>query len=462
MSTQYQLRRGTTAECLLFTGAQGEVVVDTDKNTLVVQDGVTAGGYPQATQVQVSNGTFYYNEDVSSAADAYILIPKTTTNVPTAYFDGVQFGFVSVHPNTGPSTANFQGLGVKSLKYPGGVDPLAGDINGRVYLIYDAANGWLEIQRKAIGPPPQIRTVGASVSGNAVTASLSPCTIDFRSSSLGNGTPTTRNVTSTISVTAPSGATLGTQSGVSSRIVILAINGPSGAELAITNLAGGLNLDETTLINTVAISGSATSASVVYSTTARTGVPFRVVGFFDSTQPSAGVWTTTPSQVQGQGGQTIVGASTTKITSGSSQSTIGTSTDFTSIPAGVKRITISLSGVSTNSSSFYLLQIGAGSVDTAGYSGVSASGTALGANSTAGWLIGVNQTAAGLYSGLVTLVNISGNTWVESGCVGAPTLVGSISSGTKTLSGVLDRIRLTTVIGTDTFDAGSMNILYEV
>lgn len=43
-----QLRRGTTAQHASFTGLVGEVTVDTDKDTLVVHDGVTAGGYPLA------------------------------------------------------------------------------------------------------------------------------------------------------------------------------------------------------------------------------------------------------------------------------------------------------------------------------------------------------------------------------------------------------------------------------
>lgn len=309
MADQLQLRGGTTAQNLAFTGAQREVTVDTTTNSLVVHNGVTAGGFRMATSAQLTGGTFYYNEDAGSAPNAYLLTPKANTTTPSSYQDGVQFGFVTVNANTGPSAANFSALGVKNLKYPGGVDPLAGEIFGRVYLIYDAVNDWMEIQRKALGPPPQIRTVGASVGSNTLTANLQPCVIDFRATSLGSGVITTRSVTSAISVTAPAGATLGTASGVASRIVILAILGPSNVELALVNLAGGVNLDETTLINTVAITSGSTSASVIYSTTARTGVPFRVVGFIDSTQATAGTWSTVPSTVQGAGGQALAALS---------------------------------------------------------------------------------------------------------------------------------------------------------
>lgn len=148
MADQLQLRRGTTAQIATFTGGQGEVIVDTDKDTLVVQDGATAGGFPLASESAVVDGTFYFNDDVSggSIADSYILSPKANTNIPTSYMDGQQYGFVTANANTGPSTATFSALGVRSLKWPGGIDPVAGEISGRVYLIFDATNNWFEIQ----------------------------------------------------------------------------------------------------------------------------------------------------------------------------------------------------------------------------------------------------------------------------------------------------------------------------
>lgn len=309
MADQLQLRRGTTAQNLLFTGAQGEVIVDTDKNSLVVHNGSTAGGFPLASTRQLYDATFYYNEDAGSAADAYILTPKANTISPSAYLGGIQFGFVTTHPNTGPSTATFQGLGVKSLKFPGGVDPIAGELSGRVYLIYDEVNGWLEIQRKAVAATPQIRSITASVAGSALTVGLLPCGIDFRASTLSSGLVQSRNIVSTVSITVPSGATLGTANAVASRLVILAIFGPVNVELAVVNIAGGNNLDETTLINTTAISAASTASNVIYSTTARSGVPFRVVGFVDSTQATAGAWASAPTTVQGEGGQALSGLS---------------------------------------------------------------------------------------------------------------------------------------------------------
>lgn len=52
-----QLRRGTTSEHSTFTGLVGEITVDTTKDTLVVHDGATAGGYPLAKASDVAAGT---------------------------------------------------------------------------------------------------------------------------------------------------------------------------------------------------------------------------------------------------------------------------------------------------------------------------------------------------------------------------------------------------------------------
>ena len=155
---------------------------------------------------------------------------------------------------------------------------------------------------------PQISSVSASVATNALTVGMTGRYLDFRSTTLATGTATTI-LAGTLSLTAPSSATLGTVSAQASRIVLLAINNAGTVELAVVNLSGGVNLDETTLINTTAISAGATAANVVYSTAARTGVAFRIVGFVDSTQATAGTWATAPSLVQGSGGQALAAMS---------------------------------------------------------------------------------------------------------------------------------------------------------
>lgn len=144
-------------------------------------------------------------------------------------------------------------------------------------------------------------------------------------------------------------------------------------------------------------------------------------------------------------------------------STSGTAIDFTGIPSWVKRITVMFSVVSTNGTSNTLVQIGdAGGIETTGYtSGVSQSNNTIVTSSTAGFIVSSGQSAASTYSGLITISLIGSNQWILSGVLFNPVGATHPSAGNKTLSDVLDRIRITTVNGTDTFDAGSINILYE-
>jgi hypothetical protein len=144
-------------------------------------------------------------------------------------------------------------------------------------------------------------------------------------------------------------------------------------------------------------------------------------------------------------------------------STSGTSIDFTSIPSWVKRITIMFNGVSTNGTSIKLVQIGAGSVTTSGYlSSSTTTGTTSATSATAvGYNFGTNSTADAI-NGIMTIASFGSNVWVSSHAAYAnSTPQGVFGGGTVTLSGTLDRVRITTVGGTDAFDAGSINILYE-
>jgi hypothetical protein len=161
--------------------------------------------------------------------------------------------------------------------------------------------------------PPQagIQSITATAAANALTVTLNPTTLDFRSSTLTSGAVVTRTVSSAISVVVSSGSTLGTVSAIQSRIVVLAIDNAGTVELAVVNIAGGNDLTETGLITTTAEGGAggADSASTIYSTTARTSVAYRVVGYVESTQATAGTWATTPSTIQGCGGQALTAMS---------------------------------------------------------------------------------------------------------------------------------------------------------
>lgn len=155
----------------------------------------------------------------------------------------------------------------------------------------------------------KIQPISASVASSALTVTLLSTILDFRSTTLGSGVITTVVVPSTISIVCPSTATLGTINAVQSRIAVIAINNAGTVELALVNMSGGSGLDETGLISTTAIAAASNSETLYYSTTARTSVAYRLVGYVESTQATAGTWATSPSTVQGVGGQAFIAMS---------------------------------------------------------------------------------------------------------------------------------------------------------
>jgi hypothetical protein len=149
---------------------------------------------------------------------------------------------------------------------------------------------------------------------------------------------------------------------------------------------------------------------------------------------------------------------------GTSVTASGTSVDFTSIPSWVKRITVMFQGLSTNGTSTVQIQVGAGSFTTSGYLGAVAftGGGSTGANLTSGLGVVNGIVASSVIHAVATIVNITGNNWAYGINGGfSSTAAGINGGGSISLSGTLDRVRITTVNGTDTFDAGTINIIYE-
>lgn len=222
---------------------------------------------------------------------------------------------VPASPSSGYPTAGNPGTGTPATKpgpywyhmimeelmaiiAAGGITPAPGTLN-QVKQALDAlyapnGTGSFKLQK-----------IGAAVASNALTLTLNPTALDFRAASLSSGVVNSRTVGSAISLVVPSGATLGTVNGQQARLALLAIDNAGTVELAVSNIAGGVNLDEATLISTTAISGAANSAGTIYATTARSSVPFRVVGYVDITQATAGTWASAPTVIQGQGGQAM-------------------------------------------------------------------------------------------------------------------------------------------------------------
>jgi hypothetical protein len=171
--------------------------------------------------------------------------------------------------------------------------------------------------------------------------------------------------------------------------------------------------------------------------------------------------------IDGSNSVTINSGAILGITSGTAvASTSGTSIDFTSIPSWVKRITVNMQGVSTSGSSYKQIRFTDSSLKTSGYSSTSSliygSNLCVVAAASTGFLIrsdSASETLDGcyvfnllnpstfVYAGFGIVSDGSGRTWQQSGAV--------------TMASAITAVRITTVNGTDTFDAGSINILYE-
>jgi hypothetical protein len=145
-------------------------------------------------------------------------------------------------------------------------------------------------------------------------------------------------------------------------------------------------------------------------------------------------------------------------------STSGTSIDFTGIPAWVERITVMFNGVSTNGSSTIRLQLGdAGGIETTGYAGTCTQigSTVSTAYSTSGFDSTGDTSSTQTRNGQFMFALLGSNTWSLIGAYNISSAFQYLFCGTKTLSDTLTQVRITTVNGTDAFDAGSVNIMYE-
>ena len=167
-------------------------------------------------------------------------------------------------------------------------------------------------------------------------------------------------------------------------------------------------------------------------------------------------------------GTAVVAGQNSAITSSTAvASTSGTSIDFTSIPSWVKRITVMFNGVSLSGTAAFLIQLGtSGGIETTSYKSQTYYGGGSAGSSTSGFTAGIPAGGGGganTYHGSYVICLVSSNTYVGSGVLAVldnNTGV-SMAGGSKSTASVVTTVRITTTNGTDTFDAGSINILYE-
>ena len=253
----------------------------------------------QMGQIQTQAGTAF---TTGGTAPAYTLTPSPAI---TSYVAGQRFrvNFNAVG-TTGSNTLNISGLGAVGLAQygpDGAINPavipgnLLTDVeyNGSLMIVLDPVSSGY------VGLLP----VSASVASNALTCTLSPTALAFRSGTLSSGAVTPLS-TGILSITVPSGATLGTVGGTQAMLALLVAYNGGTPVLCIANVAGGLDLSETNLISPTTISSSSNSASTIYSASAvSANSPYRVVGYVNITELTAGAWSSGPSLVQGQGGE---------------------------------------------------------------------------------------------------------------------------------------------------------------
>lgn len=163
---------------------------------------------------------------------------------------------------------------------------------------------------------------------------------------------------------------------------------------------------------------------------------------------------------------TPAGVKAAQIIQLTSVSASGASVVFTGIPAYAKRVTVLFRRLSTNGTSDIIVQIGgSGGAETTGYEGVTSSTVASSAsiqNWDGGALVRNATSAGSSFTGAMVFEKLDGtDSWIIHGTgsdLGAATMQ---YGGFKTLTGTLDRVRITTVGGSQTFDAGTINVIYE-
>ena len=305
----------TTAPMAKFTGS---IAITTGTLTVTaVASGVLYPGMAISGTLVVA-GTYIVSQLTGTTGD----VGTYDTNQTTAAASTAITGYVGIITNqrlrlkfnatgTGAPTLAVSGLTDKNIKQyddlgvkaaPVIIANMLADVeyDGTDYVILNPLTPTVFLTSSPIQP------FTATVAAGAMTVTLQPTSIDFRSTTLSSGAVTTVDIATAVTLVIPSGAILGTVNAVSSNLAIVAINNAGTVVLGVVNIAGGVDLSETGVITSTIINAASDLSTVIYSTSAQTSKAYRVIGYIESTQATAGTWATTPSLVQGAGGQNLV------------------------------------------------------------------------------------------------------------------------------------------------------------
>jgi hypothetical protein len=145
-------------------------------------------------------------------------------------------------------------------------------------------------------------TISVTMASGAATVAMTAGVVSFRDASLADGTVTTLLAAPTALVI-PSGATLGTSAGVLARVYVGVMNNAGTPELFVCTAWPYVGITEADIVGTTGIDATADSLRTVYAAANRANFPFRMLGYFESTQSVPGTWSSVASKVQSYGGQ---------------------------------------------------------------------------------------------------------------------------------------------------------------
>jgi hypothetical protein len=491
-----KLRQGLSTDRTTITPESGEILYTTDTKALYVGDGTTAGGNAissggggSGTVTSVGGtGTISGISLSGTVTTSGNLTLGGTLAVTPSNFASQTANTVLSAPNGTNGTPTFRALAVADIP----------TLNQNTTGTASNVTGTVAVANGGTGTTTPSLVAGTNVT---ITGTWPNQTIAAAGGGGGSGTVTSVNATvpAFLSVSGGPITTSGTLAISYSGTALPIANGGTGAttqQAAINALAGSVQNsrflagDGTNVTMRVIAVGDVPTLNQNTTGTAAnvTGTVAIANGGTGQTTASAGFnalspVTTTGDLILGNGansatrlpigtdGQILTSDGSTaawgsKINSATAvASTSGTSIDFTSIPSWVKRITLMFSGVSTNGTNIIYAQLGTGAGPTfvaTGYNSPFMTTAATTMNTqltTVGFSIINPNAAANLHSGTFILTNLSGNTWTGFGSCG--TTSGTrmfLTSGAIALGAALTAVRISTA---DTFDAGTINILYE-